>query len=126
MRVISDFVRNELSEDQLLPVVQDLLPAVLNILGNPEVCKLYFSIDQTLTHNRPTLPLLVPPLCMSSDKSSACWKLSERSNLKLSSQRLSHWVRFGLTLSLSFCPKMLVPRCNRIGNLSIFESKSSE
>ncbi|KIR36656.1 hypothetical protein I352_01614 [Cryptococcus deuterogattii MMRL2647] len=36
MRVISDFVRNELSEDQLLPVVQDLLPAVLNILGNPE------------------------------------------------------------------------------------------
>ncbi|EAL18781.1 hypothetical protein CNBI0420 [Cryptococcus deneoformans B-3501A] len=36
MRVISDFVRNELSEDQLLPVVQDLLPAVLNILANPE------------------------------------------------------------------------------------------
>ncbi|OWZ73050.1 hypothetical protein AYX14_01478 [Cryptococcus neoformans] len=36
MRVISDFVRNELSEDQLLPVVQDLLPAVLNILANPQ------------------------------------------------------------------------------------------
>nr|XP_019043733.1 hypothetical protein I302_08314 [Kwoniella bestiolae CBS 10118]OCF22663.1 hypothetical protein I302_08314 [Kwoniella bestiolae CBS 10118] len=36
MRVISDFVRNDLSEDQLLPVVQDLLPAVLNILGDPE------------------------------------------------------------------------------------------
>nr|XP_019009559.1 uncharacterized protein I206_06208 [Kwoniella pini CBS 10737]OCF48340.1 hypothetical protein I206_06208 [Kwoniella pini CBS 10737] len=36
MRVISDFVRNDLSEDQLLPVVQDLLPAVLGILGDPE------------------------------------------------------------------------------------------
>ncbi|WRT69867.1 uncharacterized protein IL334_006858 [Kwoniella shivajii] len=36
MRVISDFVRNDLSEDQLLPVVQDLLPAVLAILGDPE------------------------------------------------------------------------------------------
>ncbi|WVQ75750.1 hypothetical protein IAR50_005381 [Cryptococcus sp. DSM 104548] len=35
MRVIQDFVRNDLSEDQLLPVVQELLPAVLNILGNP-------------------------------------------------------------------------------------------
>ncbi|WWC66093.1 uncharacterized protein I303_108715 [Kwoniella dejecticola CBS 10117] len=36
MRVISDFVRNDLSEDQLLPVVEDLLPAVLGILGDPE------------------------------------------------------------------------------------------
>ncbi|WWC92624.1 uncharacterized protein L201_007583 [Kwoniella dendrophila CBS 6074] len=36
MRVISDFVRNDLSEDQLLPVVENLLPAVLNILGDPE------------------------------------------------------------------------------------------
>ncbi|WVR07905.1 hypothetical protein IAU60_004948 [Kwoniella sp. DSM 27419] len=36
MRVISDFVRNDLSEDQLLPVVQDVLPAVLAILGDPE------------------------------------------------------------------------------------------
>ncbi|ODN87698.1 hypothetical protein L198_06924 [Cryptococcus wingfieldii CBS 7118] len=35
MRVIQDFVRNDLSEDQLLPVVQELLPAVLGILGNP-------------------------------------------------------------------------------------------
>lgn len=50
MRVISDFVRNELSEDQLLPVVQDLLPAVLNILANPQVRKLYFPIGQALTH----------------------------------------------------------------------------
>ncbi|KAK8849809.1 hypothetical protein IAR55_005145 [Kwoniella newhampshirensis] len=36
MRIISDFVRNDLSEDQLLPVVQELLPAVLYILGNPQ------------------------------------------------------------------------------------------
>ena len=37
MRVISEFVKNELSEDQLLPVVRDLAPALLNILGNPQV-----------------------------------------------------------------------------------------
>ncbi|WVQ84827.1 hypothetical protein IAT38_006984 [Cryptococcus sp. DSM 104549] len=36
MRIISDFVRNDLDEAQLLPVVQDLLPAVLGVLGNPE------------------------------------------------------------------------------------------
>ncbi|KAK1923454.1 armadillo-type protein [Papiliotrema laurentii] len=36
MRVISEFVKNELSEDQLLPVVRDLAPALLNILGNPQ------------------------------------------------------------------------------------------
>ncbi|OCF34393.1 hypothetical protein I316_03907 [Kwoniella heveanensis BCC8398] len=36
MRVISDFVRNDLSEDQLLPVVEEVLPAVLAILGDPE------------------------------------------------------------------------------------------
>lgn len=84
MRVISDFVRNELSEDQLLPVVQDLLPAVLNILANPQVRKLYFPIGQALTHYRPTLPPLVLPLCTSSDKSSACWRPSGRSSLEQS------------------------------------------
>ena len=126
MRVISDFVRNELSEEQLLPVVQDLLPAVLNILANPEVRRLYFRASQTLTHDRLTLPPLVLPLCTSSDKSSACWKLSGRSSLELSSQRLNRWVLFGSTLSLSFCLKMLVPRCNRTGNLSVSGSKSSE
>jgi hypothetical protein len=35
MRVVAEFVKNELSEDQLVPVVRDLVPALLAILGNP-------------------------------------------------------------------------------------------
>ena len=34
MRVVSEFVKNDLSEDQLLPVVRDLVPALLNIFQN--------------------------------------------------------------------------------------------
>ncbi|KAI9638767.1 armadillo-type protein [Dioszegia hungarica] len=34
MRVIAEFVKNDLSEDQLLPVVRDLLPALLQVLGD--------------------------------------------------------------------------------------------
>lgn len=37
MRVVAEFVKNDLSEDQLLPVVRDLAPALLKILGAPEV-----------------------------------------------------------------------------------------
>ncbi len=37
MRVVEEFVKNELSEDQLLPVVNELVPALLVILGNPQV-----------------------------------------------------------------------------------------
>jgi hypothetical protein len=37
MKVITEFVRDELSEDQLLPVVGDLVPALLSILGNLNV-----------------------------------------------------------------------------------------
>lgn len=35
MRVVIEFVKNELSEDQLVPVVRDLVPALLSILGSP-------------------------------------------------------------------------------------------
>lgn len=36
MRVVLEFVKNELSEDQLVPVVRDLVPALLSILGSPQ------------------------------------------------------------------------------------------
>ncbi|WVO14952.1 hypothetical protein L204_102593 [Cryptococcus depauperatus] len=36
IRVITDFVNNDLSEDQLATVVSELLPAVLSILVNPQ------------------------------------------------------------------------------------------
>jgi len=37
MRVVAEFVKNDLSEDQLMPVVQDLAPALLSILANSDV-----------------------------------------------------------------------------------------
>lgn len=37
MRVIAEFVKNDLSEDQLAPVIRELLPALLRILGDPQV-----------------------------------------------------------------------------------------
>ncbi len=37
--MFTDFVKSELSEDQLLPVLQQLLPVLLSILGAPEVKK---------------------------------------------------------------------------------------
>jgi len=37
MRVVAEFVKNDLSEDQLLPVVRDLAPALLRILGAADV-----------------------------------------------------------------------------------------
>ncbi|WOO82150.1 Importin-9 [Vanrija pseudolonga] len=36
MRVVIEFVKNDISEDQLVPVVTDLVPAILAILGNPQ------------------------------------------------------------------------------------------
>lgn len=46
MRVIAEFVKSDLSEDQLLPVVRDLLPALLNVLGNVQVS---FTSGRSLT-----------------------------------------------------------------------------
>ena len=37
MKVISEFVKNDLSEDQLLPVVNELVPSLLGILSNSQV-----------------------------------------------------------------------------------------
>lgn len=34
MRVVLEFVKNDLSEDQIIPVIRDLVPALLSILGN--------------------------------------------------------------------------------------------
>ena len=34
MRLFTEFVRNDLSEDQLLPVMRELVPVLLTILGD--------------------------------------------------------------------------------------------
>jgi len=38
MRLFTEFVRNDLSEDQLLPVMRELVPVLLTILGDSKVC----------------------------------------------------------------------------------------
>nr|GAT57396.1 ARM repeat-containing protein [Mycena chlorophos] len=37
MQVFTEFIKSDLTEDQILPVLRDLLPVLLNILGAPEV-----------------------------------------------------------------------------------------
>ena len=37
MKVLSEFIKSDLTEDQILPVLRDLLPVLLNILGSSEV-----------------------------------------------------------------------------------------
>lgn len=37
MRLFTEFVRNDLSEDQLLPVMRELVPVLLTILGDSKV-----------------------------------------------------------------------------------------
>uniref|UniRef100_A0A0W0FXL4 Importin N-terminal domain-containing protein n=1 Tax=Moniliophthora roreri TaxID=221103 RepID=A0A0W0FXL4_MONRR len=36
MQVFAEFINNDLTEDQILPVLRDLLPVLLSILGSPE------------------------------------------------------------------------------------------
>lgn len=37
LRVLVEFVKSNVTEDQLLPIAKDMLPQLLNILGSPEV-----------------------------------------------------------------------------------------
>lgn len=38
MQVLTEFIKSDLTEDQILPVLRQLLPVLLNILGATEVC----------------------------------------------------------------------------------------
>lgn len=38
MQVFTEFIKSDLTEDQLLPVLRQLLPVLVNILGTPDVC----------------------------------------------------------------------------------------
>lgn len=42
MRVIVEFVKNDIGEDQLLLVVRDLLPALLQVLGDDKVSSVWW------------------------------------------------------------------------------------
>lgn len=37
MQVFTEFIKSDLTEDQILPVLRDLLPVLLSILGSTEV-----------------------------------------------------------------------------------------
>ena len=37
MQLFTEFIKSDLTEDQILPVLRQLLPVLLNILGAPEV-----------------------------------------------------------------------------------------
>jgi len=37
MQVFTEFIKSDLTEDQILPVLRELLPVLLRILGTPEV-----------------------------------------------------------------------------------------
>ena len=39
MQVFNEFIKSDLSEDQILPVLRELLPALLSILGSNQVCR---------------------------------------------------------------------------------------
>lgn len=43
MRLFTEFVRNDLSEDQLLPVMRELVPVLLTILGDSKVYRFALS-----------------------------------------------------------------------------------
>ena len=38
MQVFTEFIRTDLTEDQILPVLRELLPALLAVLAGHEVC----------------------------------------------------------------------------------------
>lgn len=37
MQVFTEFIKSELTEDQILPILRELLPVLLTILGSTEV-----------------------------------------------------------------------------------------
>jgi len=37
MQVFTEFIKSDLTEDQILPVLRDLLPVLLHILGSTQV-----------------------------------------------------------------------------------------
>lgn len=40
MQVFTEFIRSDLTEDQILPVLRELLPVLLQVLGSAQVCLL--------------------------------------------------------------------------------------
>ena len=66
MRLFTEFVRNDLSEDQLLPVMRELVPVLLTILGDSKVRLFTSSSAHLFTFFGSTQPTPVPARLLSS------------------------------------------------------------
>ena len=60
MRLFTEFVRNDLSEDQLLPVMRELVPVLLSILGDSKVRLLTLSLAHLFMSIGSTQPTPAP------------------------------------------------------------------
>jgi importin-9 len=62
IQVLTEFIKSDLTEDQILPVLRDLLPVLLSILGSPQVCNLlriwYFPFISNSLTTPPPVPVL--------------------------------------------------------------------
>lgn len=45
MQVMAEFVRSDVSEDQILPILRQLLPVLMSILGDPLVSSIVFYLN---------------------------------------------------------------------------------
>jgi hypothetical protein len=45
MQVMAEFVRSDVTEDQILPILRQLLPVLMHILGDPAVSSVASFLD---------------------------------------------------------------------------------
>lgn len=50
MQVFTEFIKSDLTEDQILPVLRELLPVLLSILGSTEVVFSIILPSGSVTH----------------------------------------------------------------------------
>lgn len=60
IQVLTEFIKSDLTEDQILPVLRDLLPVLLTILGSPQVCNLISHFVLFFLRNSRTIRQPVP------------------------------------------------------------------
>ena len=85
MRLFTEFVRNDLSEDQLLPVMRELVPVLLTILGDSKV--------RLLTASLAHLFMSLPALNLHSRRFNCC--LPSMPDFPVHGQRPTPWSRSG-------------------------------
>ncbi len=97
MQVFAEFIKADLSEDQILPVLRQLLPVLLNILGAPEVGTFVAPFEMMLTFLSNTPRLLVRERYQSSANVSRRYIWSRTNSLTLSRRRRTPSSQFGST-----------------------------